>query len=148
MMLPTPTPKQTLRDRRARQASDAKGVATSGSKPTKGSKMSHGSVQEISQRLEDSPYCTQQCLLGVAYDGFLDKKCPNFYAHGGKHLTVANFLRLVRIQLSKDREDNADCKPLYLSGSGLFKIRLSAHGYTLVAKGMEECDIPYLEREN
>ncbi|KAF5963872.1 serine threonine protein kinase [Fusarium bulbicola] len=55
------------------------------------------------------------------------------------HITLREFLRLVQAQLAGDRGKDADCMPLYLSGSrgSLFKFRLSSHGYTLVAKGVE-----------
>jgi hypothetical protein len=61
-----------------------------------------------------------------------------------------DFLRLIRVQLAQDRGPDADCKPLYLSGArgSLFKVRLSSHGYTLVAKGVEHCDRRLLECEN
>lgn len=45
---------------------------------------------------------------------------------------------------------DADSAPLYLSGSvgSLFKVRLSAYGYTLVAKGVETTKLPRLRHEN
>jgi hypothetical protein len=41
---------------------------------------------------------------------------------------------------ASDRGRGADCKPLHMKGSrgALFKVRLSSHGYILVAKGMEK----------
>ncbi len=65
-------------------------------------------------------------------------------------LTIRLFLGLLRDQLAEDRGPDADSTPLYLSGSvgSLFKIRLSAHGYTLVAKGVEAGDLPRLHHEN
>lgn len=50
-----------------------------------------------------------------------------------------DFLRSLRTQLAEDRGPDADSTPLYVFGAigSLFKLRLSAHGYTLVAKGVE-----------
>ena len=66
------------------------------------------------------------------------------------HITRSEFLRLVRYQLATDRGRDADCGPLYRSGArgSLFKVRLSSHGYTLVAKGMETLDRAHLQHEN
>jgi serine/threonine protein kinase len=52
-----------------------------------------------------------------------------------------------RIQLARDRSNIADCKPLYVKGARgtIFKIRLSSHVYTLVARGIEEHDIDHLQ---
>jgi len=60
-----------------------------------------------------------------------------------------DFLCFLRAQLAKDRELDADCTPLYLFGSigSLFKIRLSAYGFTLVAKGVETGNIGRLRHE-
>lgn len=64
-------------------------------------------------------------------------------------MSRAKFLRLVRLQLATDRGRDADCTPLYIKGSrgALFKVRLSSHGYTLLAKGMEEDDRDHLVQE-
>ena len=80
----------------------------------------------------------------------MDENCPNVSDHGQQHVERLEFLRLVRDQLAKDRGPDADCMPLYLSGSrgSLFKVRLSSHGYTLVAKGVERPDLRYLSHEN
>ncbi|RFU25118.1 hypothetical protein B7463_g11219, partial [Scytalidium lignicola] len=53
-------------------------------------------------------------------------------------------------ELTNDRGRNADCKALYIKGSrgALFKVRLSSHGYTLVAKGMEKRHRKHLLQEN
>jgi len=52
--------------------------------------------------------------------------------------------------MANDRGHGADCKPLHIKGSrgALFKVRLSSHGYTLVAKGMEKVERKYLLHEN
>ncbi|KAK4119690.1 hypothetical protein N657DRAFT_666476 [Parathielavia appendiculata] len=93
----------------------------------------------IQQRVQDHPYCTHQCLLGVVSGGPIDQACPNAGRHGSRHISQVEFLHSLRAQLAKDRGPDADSTPLYLSGSvgSLFKIRLSAYGYTLVAKGVE-----------
>jgi hypothetical protein len=56
---------------------------------------------------------------------------------------------LIRDQLAVDRGPDADCVPLYLSGSrgSLFKVGLSSYGYTLVTKGVEGMDAALLCHE-
>ncbi|EEU47048.1 uncharacterized protein NECHADRAFT_35371 [Fusarium vanettenii 77-13-4] len=100
--------------------------------------------------IRDRLYCTQGCLRGLAISGPMDENCPNFADHGNMHITPGEFLRLARDQLAVDRGKDADCVPLYLSGSrgSLFKFRLSSHGYTLVAKGVEIMDTKHLRHEN
>ncbi|KAL2015081.1 hypothetical protein VTK56DRAFT_6331 [Thermocarpiscus australiensis] len=95
--------------------------------------------EAMQQRIQDQPYCTHKCLLGVVSGGPLDQACPNAGTHGSRHISQVDFLHSLRAQLAKDRGPDADSTPLYLSGSvgSLFKLRLSAHGYTLVAKGVE-----------
>ncbi|KAK3363862.1 hypothetical protein B0T25DRAFT_492773 [Lasiosphaeria hispida] len=102
------------------------------------------------ERIEDRPYCTHQCLLGLAFGGPMDKSCPNAATHGPKHIPAVEFRRLLRAQLATDRGADADCVTLYLSGAvgSLFKLRLSAHGYTLVAKGVQAEDMEKLQFEN
>ncbi|KMU81591.1 hypothetical protein CISG_09204 [Coccidioides immitis RMSCC 3703] len=86
--------------------------------------------------IQDRPYCSQECLLGLRAGGPLDPSCPNFQDHR-KKINPRSFLRRVRQQLAVDRGHDADCRPLYKAGSygALFKVRLSSHGFTLVAKG-------------
>ncbi len=80
----------------------------------------------------------------------MDKACPNADSHGSSHINRVEFLRLLHTQLAEDRGPNADSTPLYLSGSvgSLFKVRLSAYGYTLVAKGVEATNLVLLQHEN
>ncbi|KAH8747976.1 hypothetical protein F5883DRAFT_436894, partial [Diaporthe sp. PMI_573] len=61
----------------------------------------------------------------------------------------SRFLCLLCAQLAEDRGHNADATPLYLSGliGSLFKVRLTTHGYTLVAKGVETVDLGRLQHE-
>lgn len=106
--------------------------------------------QRTRKPLGEQPYCTQQCLLGLACCGPMDKTCPNFVTHGKQRLGLRKFLALVRSQLACDRGLDADCQPLHLSGrhGSLFKVRLSSHGYTFVAKGVEQVDVTRLRRES
>ncbi|RYP56570.1 hypothetical protein DL771_011749 [Monosporascus sp. 5C6A] len=140
----SPTPNQPRRSDR--------NAATSGPQApsTKQGGGQQSKDQATKQRIRDRPFCTQQCLLGLAYGGPMDKTCPNYPHHGRKHIERLEFLGLIRDQLAKDRGSDADCAPLYLAGSlgALFKVRLSLHGYTLVAKGMEGLDLGRLQHEN
>lgn len=94
-------------------------------------------------------YCSHKCLLGLKCRRPVDKTCPNASSHGQKHIDRAEFLSLLQAQLAKDRGPDADCTPLYLSGfvGSLFKVRLSLHGYTLVAKGVETANLEFLQHE-
>lgn len=105
---------------------------------------------EQKQSIHDRPYCTQKCLLGLAYGGPMDEQCPNFPDHGREHITRHLFLRLIRTQLAEDRGPDADATPLYHSGAvgTLVKVRLSSHGYTLVAKGVKKESLRTLQHEN
>ncbi|PGH05103.1 hypothetical protein AJ80_08402 [Polytolypa hystricis UAMH7299] len=98
---------------------------------------SRESKRSTTIRINDRPYCSQKCLLGLRDGGRLDPLCPNFHDHREKNISSHDFLTLVRNQLATDRRDNADCCPLYKAGSygALFKVRLSSHGFILVAKG-------------
>ncbi|KFY32082.1 hypothetical protein V493_00531, partial [Pseudogymnoascus sp. VKM F-4281 (FW-2241)] len=172
---PTPTPNRTTRprigqgkakpekpqttSRQSKNRTTRPRIGQGKAKPEKPQRTSRQSksnstgqeVEEVSTtRIEDRPYCTQKCLLGLAIGGALDEQCPNLRDHGKRHIKKSTFLRLIRIQLARDRSNEADCKPLYVKGArgALFKVRLSSHGYTLVAKGMEEHDIEYLDQEN
>ncbi|KAF6821137.1 hypothetical protein CPLU01_12564 [Colletotrichum plurivorum] len=100
--------------------------------------------------IQDRPFCTSDCLRGLAYGAPVDKTCPNVKDHGHRHIQREQFLRLIRSQLAQDRGRDADAVPLYLSGSigALFKVRLSSSGYTLVAKGVEAVDLGHLQHEN
>ncbi|KAK0618388.1 hypothetical protein B0T17DRAFT_592179 [Bombardia bombarda] len=100
-------------------------------------------------RIQDRPYCTHHCLLGLAYGGPIDESCPNAESHGSRHIDLAKFKPLVRTQLAKDRGPDADSVPLYLSGliRALLKIRLSAFGYTFVAKAVEAPCLKRLQHE-
>ncbi|KAL2689310.1 hypothetical protein Neosp_003363 [[Neocosmospora] mangrovei] len=100
--------------------------------------------------INERPYCTHDCLKGLAFGGPLDSQCPNVADHGHAHLGINEFLYRTRGQLASDRGKDADCTPLHVSGSrgSLFKLRLSSHGYTLVAKGVEAADRDQLLHKN
>ncbi|CAD6445219.1 3a3088d6-d303-4cf5-9faf-e19c685c9a19 [Sclerotinia trifoliorum] len=141
---PTPTPTRILQTKGQQPGSTA---MSSSSK--KGASKENAGVKP-KPRIEDRPYCTHQCLLGLAYGGSMDQQCPNLGDHKKKHISRARFLRLIRDQLATDRGSDADCKPLYIKGSrgAMFKVRLSSHGYTLVAKGMQEYHRDHLLQES
>ncbi|KAL5884475.1 hypothetical protein ACKVWC_003441 [Pyricularia oryzae] len=137
--MPSPTPSRV-----SNRKHDASG---SGRRRGKNS----GGVQssKTDKGIQDRQYCTHQCLLGLASGGSIDKTCPNASSHGLNHMDRTEFLCLLRAQLAKDRGPDADSAPLYLSGSigSLFKVRLSSHGYTLVAKGVETANLTFLQHE-
>jgi tRNA A-37 threonylcarbamoyl transferase component Bud32 len=144
---PTPAPNRTTRQRVGQGNSTAPQLGGARNRPNKSIVSDQDEME--GPRIEDRPYCTQQCLLGLTYGGPIDDQCPNLQDHKKKYLRQSTFLRLIRIQLAKDRGRDADCKPLYIKGSrrALFKIRLYSHGYTLVAKWMEELDRDHLLQE-
>ncbi|KAI6083328.1 hypothetical protein F4821DRAFT_280999 [Hypoxylon rubiginosum] len=142
---PSPSPNQP--NRLAYSSTTSLGTGTS----TKDQVQGDGrSFQGGRQKIQDRPFCTQQCLLGLTRGGPMDATCPNIKYHKLEHIDPSEFVRLVRDQLAKDRGRDQDCAPLHLAGSfgTLFKVRLSSHGYTLVAKGMEQLDLPRLEHEH
>ncbi|OJD17116.1 hypothetical protein AJ78_02760 [Emergomyces pasteurianus Ep9510] len=101
-------------------------------------------------KIKSQPYCSQQCLLALRDNGPFDTSCPNYLAHLKRRIQPAEFRTLIREQLSKDRGPDANCRPLYKKGScgAAFKIHLSSHGYTLLAKGVERNNLHKLEHEN
>ncbi|XP_044718710.1 kinase [Hirsutella rhossiliensis] len=86
----------------------------------------------------------------VEYDDILRNIPATEHHHRQGHINRLEFLRLIRDQLATDRGRDADCVSLYVSGArgSLFKVRLSSHGYTLVAKGVESLDLACLQHEN
>ncbi|KAK2809105.1 hypothetical protein FQN50_004159 [Emmonsiellopsis sp. PD_5] len=99
--------------------------------------------------IKSRPYCSQKCLLALRDRGSLDSLCPNYHDHRKSRINVEGFRSRVQTQLATDRGPDADCRPLYKAGScgALFKVRLSSHGYTLVAKGVEYGHRHRLEHE-
>ncbi|KAK1657518.1 hypothetical protein BDP55DRAFT_567084 [Colletotrichum godetiae] len=143
---PSPTPTRFHTDEKAVTKSTRAGSDRRQAQLGKGGQQ-HGQTK---QSIQDRPFCTPKCLLGLVNGWPVDKHCQNFRDHGHQHLNRLDFLRLIRIQLAEDRGRDADAAPLHLSGSigSLFKVRLSSYGYTLVAKGVESLDLDRLKHEN
>ncbi len=146
---PSPTPNRSTRSTRS-GGKAATSNTSPGRRQGRRGRGGHRQGEAKQASIQDRSYCTQQCLLGLAYGGPMDKTCPNAGSHGSRRLDRVEFLRLLRAQLAEDRGPDADATPLYLSGSvgSLFKVRLSAYGYTLVAKGVETDDVARLQHEN
>ncbi|KAI9812494.1 MAG: hypothetical protein M1826_002825 [Phylliscum demangeonii] len=105
------------------------------------------------------PYCTQQCLLGLARGLPLDDACPNVLLH--RHVSapnedsnrhslgpgVAAFASLVQQQIGADPDH--DIEPLGKQGArgALFKLTLVTHGYTFVGKGTIDVYVDELQHE-
>lgn len=144
---PSPTPNPANRPLGALAES---GVITSTEVEQRGTRGGSRANTSRRQTIQERPYCTHQCLRGLAYGGLMDRQCPNFRDHGSTHICRREFLRLTRHQLLVDCGSDADCVPLYLSGArgSLFKVRLSSYGYTFVAKGVEVMDATHLQHEN
>ncbi|KAG5980174.1 hypothetical protein E4U55_004315 [Claviceps digitariae] len=126
----------------------AGGTSDTGSAAVKADKREErGSTSN--QNIQSRSYCTQLCLEGLARGGPMDKTCPNLSFHGKEHITRHTFLSCVRNQLATDRGPDADCIAMKRAGAvgALFKVRLSSHGYTLVAKGVESHDKHILQHE-
>ncbi|KAK1973496.1 hypothetical protein LZ30DRAFT_484883 [Colletotrichum cereale] len=114
---------------------------------------------------QETPYCTQKCLLGLVKGGFLDPRCPNMALHnrqpnyhrshcrGPSRTRVrhpidhAKFLKLLWGQLERSLDDGIT--PLGQGGARgvLFKVSLLAHGYTFVSKGTVRAFAKDLEHE-
>jgi tRNA A-37 threonylcarbamoyl transferase component Bud32 len=145
---PSPTP--TRPRSRGVAASSGRSGSSGTTAPQGGQQQDHHHRgQATKPKIQDRPFCTQQCLLGLANGGPIDETCPNSEDHGRTHINKLVFLELIRHQLYVDRGRDADCAPLHLSGSrgSIFKVRLTSHGYTLVAKAMEEVDRAHFRTE-
>ncbi|KAL2256946.1 hypothetical protein VTK26DRAFT_865 [Humicola hyalothermophila] len=142
-----PSPSVDRQNRPGRKA--ATSGTRSGNRQGRGGRGGGQQGGPIQQRIQDQPYCTHQCLLGVVSGGPIDQACPNAGKHGSRHINQVDFLHSLRAQLAEDRGPDAESTPLYLSGSvgSLFKLRLSAQGYTLVAKGVETGHLGRLSHE-
>ncbi|MCJ1428599.1 hypothetical protein MMC29_006509 [Sticta canariensis] len=94
---------------------------------------------ERTAQIQAMAYCTQRCLRGLLTGGLLDENCPNVETHRKRDsyhcLDQITFREQMRKQLSEDLD--VDCLALDMQGSrgGMFKIRLTSHGYTVAAKG-------------
>lgn len=145
---PTPLPshaKQSSKTQASRNArsSDKKGVAENSDRTKRQANLNQpGSVG-------NREYCTQVYLLGLATGGPLDIRCPNAAHHGKKHLKKSLFLRMLQTQMNEQRGTVTDCKPLDIDGSrgAIFKITLTSHGYTIIAKGVQKDDIHHLQNK-
>ncbi|KAI1171307.1 hypothetical protein F4777DRAFT_566006 [Nemania sp. FL0916] len=96
------------------------------------------------------PFCTQRCLRALRRGGPLVNTCPNFREHQARMpINQTTFQDLLRDQLAQDRGPNADIMPLFQFGSmgALYKVRLASHGYTIVAKAVQEENTKRLEHE-
>ncbi|KJK88393.1 hypothetical protein H633G_07733 [Metarhizium anisopliae BRIP 53284] len=144
---PSPTPNPSRTGGKAFPSADTSlGNRNQGRRRGQQKELGPGKKPDIQSR----PFCTQRCLQGLSYGGPVDKNCPNAGCHGQKRISRLEFLQLIRHQLAVDRGRDADCVPLHRSGSrgSLFKVRLTSHGYTLVAKGVEGLDLACLQHEN
>lgn len=114
-------------------------------RPLDNAKNGNGSEKRVHER----DYCSAACLLGLADGGDLDPNCPNNADHGQSHLEHLEFLSLLQEQLAHDRGRVTDCEPLWISGirGVMFKITLTSHGYTVIAKGVELHNAPHLATE-
>ncbi|KAL2373287.1 hypothetical protein RJ035_003885 [Blastomyces gilchristii] len=99
--------------------------------------------------IKTCPYCSQRCLLALRDNTPLDPTCSNYEVHRKHWIKAGEFCALVQKQLATDRGPDADCCPLYKAGScgTLLKVRLSSHGYTLVAKAVESKNKDKLQHE-
>ncbi|CVL08120.1 uncharacterized protein FMAN_14216 [Fusarium mangiferae] len=108
--------------------------------------------------LEARPYCTQDCLLGLKRNRFLEEKCPNVALHRsvtggmGHPIDAARLLDLLREDLTPLVRRLRSTRPLdgcgkYGRTGALFKIPSSRHGYTFVGKGMFAAAVSSLEHE-
>ncbi|CAK7270166.1 hypothetical protein SEPCBS119000_003948 [Sporothrix epigloea] len=165
---PTPSPIRTLRsciqidiDSRRSENSDDKAALPS---PTAHQSTHSGTIAAIPYAIEQQaqdeggaegdedeahPYCTQLCLLSMVRSWPIEKSCPNAESHGPRHLERTKLLRLVRAQMASDDGPGVDAVALHSSGSAgsLLKVRLLAHGYTFVAKGVEGLELERLQHE-
>ncbi|KAL6900007.1 hypothetical protein GGI43DRAFT_406048 [Trichoderma evansii] len=104
-----------------------------------GQDVADGDFSESSAKkptLQDQPFCSHKCLLGLMHRTQMDENCPNYEQHGFGHPDPDEFLSDLRKQLV--REENTDANFIQLGTSmahrSLFKMRQAAYGYTFVAK--------------
>ena len=114
-----------------------------------GDKTARDRTGDHRKRVLEREYCSLSCLLGLTKGGHLDLDCPNIADHGKSHLTQRRFLCLVREQLARDRGHVTDCEPLGINGSRgeMFKITLTSHGYTVIAKAVQLYNVPHIKNE-
>lgn len=100
--------------------------------------------------INEEQYCSQACLLGLATDSRskIDPDCPNAVKHPQRHMHRSDFISLIQSHLTS--ETSSPClTPLNVSGSrgSLFKLTVPAHGYVLLAKGVQQEDECHLLNE-
>ncbi|CAK7228875.1 hypothetical protein SCUCBS95973_007029 [Sporothrix curviconia] len=143
---PSPSPS----GRRAGKRHAAEDNTTNSNRPgAKKRQHAHMAVQ-ARKPIQEQPYCTQQCLLGLASGGPVDPACANAATHGPQHqIDAATCTRLLAEQIARDRDHDADFAPMFMSGliGALYKVRLSAYGYTLVVKAVETPNRTFLQAE-
>ncbi|KAK4040486.1 hypothetical protein C8A01DRAFT_46203 [Parachaetomium inaequale] len=106
-------------------------------------------------RSQSSPYCTQQCLLGLVCGFPLDSRCPNAAFHrrhgssDSRHHPVDHKTWQRRLEEQLDQSLDDGIKPLWKQGARgvLFRVTLLEYGYTFVAKGTTPEAVEYLRRE-
>ncbi|KAM0446045.1 hypothetical protein ACHAO4_009490 [Trichoderma viride] len=86
--------------------------------------------------IQDQPFCSHKCLLGLMNRTQMDENCPNYDYHGFGHPDCDEFLSGLSKQLAKEANSDANFIPLGTSSPhrSLFKVRQATHGYTFVAK--------------
>ena len=100
------------------------------------------------------PFCTQKCLLGLFQKTDLDASCPNAVLHAAgdpncRHHSINhdNLLQLLHTQLMRTLDSHIE--PLWRQGSRgiMFKVTLSAFGYTVLGKGTVRAFVEDLRHE-
>ncbi|PHH49213.1 hypothetical protein CFIMG_007873RA00001c [Ceratocystis fimbriata CBS 114723] len=107
-------------------------------------------------------YCSQQCLLGLANGGYLDKSCPNVDLHRTetalessaasvyeKHpISLPQLVDIVKAQLDTNLDSDCEVQPDKYGLLGIL-LKLTAHpyGYTFVGKGMMNLALPFIRHE-
>ncbi|KAL4941663.1 hypothetical protein BDV06DRAFT_193960 [Aspergillus oleicola] len=89
-----------------------------------------------SQNNVQRPFCTMNCIRGMANRGPLDNECPNRQHHGGQRHSMdpCELTRKLHHQLVQNRDEGFE--PLHIRGRTgyLLKATLLSHGYTVVIK--------------
>ncbi|KAL7892214.1 hypothetical protein HDV63DRAFT_273494 [Trichoderma sp. SZMC 28014] len=86
--------------------------------------------------VQDQPFCSHKCLLGLMHRTQMDENCPNYDYHTFGHPDPEEFMSELNKQLTRESNSDANFIPLGTSSAhkSLFKIRQAARGYTFVAK--------------
>ncbi|RMZ87031.1 hypothetical protein DV736_g5752, partial [Chaetothyriales sp. CBS 134916] len=148
------------------------GLAMSDTPTPSSCRQGHGGTGEKRKRTPDFSdtgrgpsrnyaYCTMRCMAGIRRREALDPACPNYEQHqrgsSDRHeLDIRTFAQRVTEQLDSSRSHY--CDPLFItdgrsssrlqgSRGALFKVTLSSHGYTFMAKGTIVAFVEYLGHE-